>query len=1443
MKQPEDVSPAQGLSATADGASEPQIEDERIIAALHEYLAALEAGAAPDHAAFVARHPAIADELRDCLEGLDFVHGHGPRLGQLQDDAAPSSSEIRAECPLGDYRIVREIGRGGMGIVYEAVQLSLGRKVAVKVLPLVGALDPKQLQRFKNEAQAAAQLHHTNIVPVYHVGSERSVHFYAMQYIEGQSLAQIIANLKLQISDSTQDAEEPARPGAFHYNQSTGGMFSRPEFEGPGPAGSPRESMAPMTPVAPPIPETTRNLSLGATTERSAQGQAHFAMVARLGVQAADALEHAHQLGVIHRDIKPANLLVDTCGNLWVTDFGLALVQTQPGLTLTGDLVGTLRYMSPEQALAKRVFVDHRTDIYSLGVTLYELLTLQPAVPGPDRQEILRQIAFEEPRPPRRINKSIPPELETIVCKATEKNPAERYATAQELADDLRRFLEDKPIRAKPATLLHRVRKLARRNPGVAWMAVALLAVLAVGSAISTLVIAQQLHRAEKAEEDRGIELKRALAAEGEVKKHLARVQNAEQKASTNLEQAQRSLWQTKLAQAQVGHWSGRAGRAFHSLKALAEAAQIARSLKLPEEDMLKLRNEAIACLALTDLRRMDHWYRHVATPGMVIDPVGERYTTSDDQGNVILHRLADDQVILRLRGPGSRIGAASFSPDGRFLAAIYPLDRQQSPRGRILLWDLARKDVAFQLTPEVDGTLVRWSPDSTRFATRLQRGTIAVYDLLSRRLIQRFTGVQAHHVVFDPPGKQLAFGSGPEVVFGAEVQIHEIKTGQLVGRLSFTFPLGCLAWGADGRFLAIAPAGFPNVRGSPIWVNNVPDGYLHAILEGHTDTVTSLSFDHAGERLASTSRDGTLRLWDPWTAKELLRTHGGALGGGVGFTGDDRFLTTDAGHQWWFEVRTSRELRPLHSPDESKFWASYFGVNGRLLATGEAGHVRLWDLATFKSVAVLPGNYPAIFERNGKSVLTPISGGMLRWPITFAADENGERLRIGPPEQVDWKKRQARGSDEQMLAALQRGWHLSLDGRWAATGSRRGNGPKVWDARTGKLVRHLTSDDATSVCFSPDGKCLVTGSQKEYVFWEVGSWKMIRKIPRKNGSVSGHIAFSPDSQLLAISNSRWDVQLIDPRSGRELATLANAESASVGYLAFSGDGSRLAIVTQEAATAAPRHAALHVLDLRVLHEQLAEMGLDWDLPPRPPAKSGEQTAPAPLQVQLDPGEFLDADRYSLIIAFFPFHVQAYYQRGLAHARRLEPHQAIDDFNMTLALKSDHADAYYARELIRLSPSSNAPVWFLDSALAPTDDDHFWRNNLAWMLVTCPEPKLRNPSRALELAKGAVKLAPQRPHYWNTLGVAHYRAGNWSEAIEKLKKAEELGPDIHFAWNAFFIAMAYCRLAEKQQARAWYERAVSWMERNQPNVEQLREELRRFRAEAEELLAPTHKKK
>jgi serine/threonine protein kinase/Flp pilus assembly protein TadD len=481
---------------TAAKEAPARLEDSAVIQAVQEYLAELEAGLRPDRQQFLDRHPDIADALAGCLDALEFMHAAAPRVRPVGDSPQPSSAALHAGTPLGDFRLIREIGRGGMGVVYEAEQLSLGRRVALKVLPFAATLDPKQLQRFNNEAQAAAHLHHPNIVPVHYVGCERGVHFYAMQHIEGQSLAALIGELR-----------RPAGAPAAEEGSSSGNAPALAGEMGSGSWAPSERSHTDEPPTGPyppgrarldsPAPETIPRAAAALSTERSTKHPSYIRTAAGLGVQAAEALAFAHELGVVHRDVKPANLLIDARGRLWVTDFGLAHCQGNPGLTMTGDLVGTLRYMSPEQALAKRGQIDHRTDVYSLGATLYELLTLEPAFAGQDRQELLRQIALEEPRPPRRLNRAIPVELETIVLKAMAKDPAERYASAQELADDLKRFLEDKPIRARRPTLLERATKWSRRHRSVVVAAVVLLVVAVIGMAFGTFHISREHSRAE----------------------------------------------------------------------------------------------------------------------------------------------------------------------------------------------------------------------------------------------------------------------------------------------------------------------------------------------------------------------------------------------------------------------------------------------------------------------------------------------------------------------------------------------------------------------------------------------------------------------------------------------------------------------------------------------------------------------------------------------------------------------------------------------------------------------------------------------------------------------------------------------------------------------------------------------------------------------------------
>lgn len=413
-----------GAAQFDTGQSDTRVEKLAIV--LDNYLQQLESGGVPpDLDALVRQHPELEDDLRECAGSLHLLHRMS--AGVRQDTSGEDATATPKLNRLGDFAIAREIGRGGMGVVYEARQLSLDRRVALKVLPFAAVLEAKQVTRFRNEAQAAASLHHPNIVPVYGVGDERGVHYFAMQFVEGQSLDHAIAEL-------TQHAVAAGEKAASEPTDVCG---------------------------------TTADLRLAQSafsTRVSTRSRQYCDSVARLVVQAATALEHAHQCGVIHRDVKPSNLLVDRDGKLWVTDFGLARVEANVGVTVSGDVVGTLRYMSPEQARGKPAPIDARTDVYSLGATLYEMLTLQHAHQAETQADMLEVIDSVEPTPPRSLNHRIPYDLETIVLKAMSKQRDDRYATAGEFADDLQRYLDGRSAVARRPSTVDRLARWAMRH-------------------------------------------------------------------------------------------------------------------------------------------------------------------------------------------------------------------------------------------------------------------------------------------------------------------------------------------------------------------------------------------------------------------------------------------------------------------------------------------------------------------------------------------------------------------------------------------------------------------------------------------------------------------------------------------------------------------------------------------------------------------------------------------------------------------------------------------------------------------------------------------------------------------------------------------------------------------------------------------------------------------
>ncbi len=460
----------------------------QIVEILDQYLAELQAGTRPDRERLLAQHPDLAEQLEECLSGIDFLNGQG------RDDAP----EV-----LGDFRILREVGRGGMGVVYEAEQVSLKRRVALKVLSY-GGTGSEATQRFRREAETVAELHHTNIVPIFAIGCEGHRHYYAMQFIEGRSLAEFAA---------------------------TGELCA------------------------------THELAVWA-------------------LQAADALTHAHRRGVVHRDVKPSNLILDPQGRIWLTDFGLAKRADDVTLSVAGALLGTPRYMSPEQAAAMSRPVDHRTDIYSLGATLYELATGRPIFQANSAHAVISQIINTEPKAIRAVVPSFPRDLETMILKCLAKEPSQRYQSAGELAEDLRAFLDERPIQARRASLFELASRWARRNPLTASLTAALATALVGGLIATTALWSVAEDRREKAEDN-------ALAAEEE------------------RDNAKNRLWDSLYEQARAERL---AGNRWRSLEVISDARQLHESPILRQEAIQAVASAGVRLVAAVGPQDIVHY-------------------------------------------------------------------------------------------------------------------------------------------------------------------------------------------------------------------------------------------------------------------------------------------------------------------------------------------------------------------------------------------------------------------------------------------------------------------------------------------------------------------------------------------------------------------------------------------------------------------------------------------------------------------------------------------------------------------------------------------------------------------------------------------------------------------------------------------------------------------
>jgi WD40 repeat protein/lipoprotein NlpI/predicted Ser/Thr protein kinase len=1345
------------------------------------------AGERPADDEYARRFPRWADHIGRLFELESAIDGVLGSTVSLTPEGSTETSGLAAFAPDG-YELIGEVGRGAMGVVYKARQAALDRVVAVKVLR-TGPWAPVDLtERSRREAALAARLQHPNIVQVFGFGVAGGNPFIAMEYVDGQNLAQ------------------------------SAGALPQP----------PREA-------------------------------------ARLVETLAAAAHHAHLNGVVHWDLKPSNVLVCRSGVLKIADFGLAR-PTDATHTATGGIIGTPAYMAPEQARGDGTKPSPAADVYGLGAILYDLLTGRPPFRADTPLATVHKVLHDEPTPPSRLQPGIPRDVETICLKCLEKDPRKRYATAAALAEDLRRFQAGESIAARPVRARERAWRWTRRNPGWA-AAIVLLALAAVGATAAAFEFRNRERRAVK--------------AEGEVTQKVVELREERRKQTEE-------LLKSYTATARAKRVSGQVGRRFEALEAVGKAAELARELNKPPETFRELRGEAVASLALPDVKLEREWsLPNVSAYQTAWSPDLSRYVTFHPEGGLAVYDAGSPTPVRRLAGEPAATPWPAIGPGGRYLIAGLNV----SPP-TVGLWDLhdARPDPKLTLPGEVPvGAPFR--PDGREFALR-ENGKLVFYDPATGTEVGRRDGLFAiRSVAYDPAGRRVAVVHD---VFGAgSVLVLDVATRDAI----HTWPgekayLETPAWSDDGRLLAVG-------WGRAIRVFEHADGppRLVSVLDGSGSVAIRPSFVPGTGLLASSSWDGVTRLWDPISGRQAVQFPGDLMR--VSADGSRLVTSNERTHQMQlWRIDPAAECRLLYhgrvgnrSPDP---WnaCSAFDPTGRVLATGGRGEARFWDAArgaelgpvlpfpveSSGNMLFLPGDGSLVTHGKFGCVLWPRQGSDGQWrfgpprPLTGAGIRQGATV-VTPDGQ--WLAhaeseypivRHTADPTRRNVLAPHRGLNvvaLSPDARWVATGTWQGRDAVVWEVASSRVV-HRIRGTAFQVCFSPDGQRLATWEfRAELRLWDTDGWRQVAA----RREWAGPIAFSPDSRLLAVGSNPRLVQLLDPRDGSPVVALEASHPAGVHHLAFDPTGRKLAVGTAD--------QCVHLWDLALVRRQLAEMGLDWeDSPPPPTVASLSPPAITVLGADLatDRGKLwaTELDRLALELWLNPFDAGSHFERGRLLVRVGNDEAAYRHFTAALALRPDRpairrerclvayrtgrwaeaaADADRAVDHLAPDPVFHAWRGFALAAVGRTTgavaavnravelapDDASTQNLAAWLLVTGP-PALRDPGRAVKLARDATNWHKTEPVYWNTLGVALYRAGRYAEAVTALEESRRLSGEANVAYDLFFLALCHHKLGRPDEAKKAYRDAVAWVEAHPKLSPPDRADLAAFRAEAEEAL-------